>query len=500
MEQRFCAGWPAEKPSRSHITPLGYFKPAGDWLRLFVNCMGLTKFYIWMLAGAGDRVVNGAAVRCGLILLAMFGAASGCAAAGLTLAPEKASGIYQPGEKIVWRAVAHDELAANQPASHVVKLGGAKIVGQGMASFQNGCATIETTFNSPGTLLAEITVTNSNGQAVRALAGAAIAPEKIPVSSPCPADFDAFWKSKLDELAAVSEHAVLKLGQSGKAGVNYWKLTLDNIRGTHIQGQLARLKSGKRFPAMLIVQWAGVYPLQKAWVTDRAAEGWLVLNISAHDLPIDEPESFYENLTKGALNNYTAIGNDDREKSYFLRMFLSCYRAVEYLAERPDWDGKTLVVTGTSQGGLQSFVAAGLNPKVTGIMSLVPAGCDNTGDLVGRKPGWPYWMANAGDHDLKQVRETSRYFDGVNFAARVKCPALIGLGLIDTTSPPSGVFAAINQLKGSKEVVVMPESNHHGDNNTQAEFVKREAAWRSALLKGQPVPPVEIKMAAASLQ
>ena len=165
---------------------------------------------------------------------------------------------------------------------------------------------------------------------------------------------------------------VLQTADSRRRGVNYWKLQLDNIRGTHIQGQLARPVAGGLLPAMLVVQWAGVYPLQKEWVTEHAAQGWLTLNIMAHDLPIDEPPAFYEQLSEGALTNYAAIGNDDREQSYFLRMYLSCYRAVEYLSERPDWDGRTLVVTGTSQGGLQSFVAAGLNPKVTGLMALVP--------------------------------------------------------------------------------------------------------------------------------
>ena len=101
---------------------------------------------------------------------------------------------------------------------------------------------------------------------------------------------------------------------------------------------------------MLIPQWAGVYPLEKAWVTDRAAEGWLVLNILAHDLPIDEPAKFYEEQSAGPLKDYWAIGNDDRETSYFLRMYLSCYQAAEYLTQRPDWNGKTLVVTGGEPG------------------------------------------------------------------------------------------------------------------------------------------------------
>ena len=420
--------------------------------------------------------------------LALCWSASVGAVPSLTLTADKPAAIYQPDEKITWRATVHMGATPITTPTYVLKQGGGTVMGQGVVNFKSGRATIQTSLKESGTILAEITATNADGQAVHALAGAAIAPEKISVSSPCPADFDGFWKTKLDELAAVPENPVIKPESCGKPGVDYWKLTLDNIRGTHIKGQLARPTAGKKMPALLIVQWAGVYPLQKAWATDRAAEGWLVLNILAHDLPIDQPAAFYEELSKGSLTNYTAIGNDDREQSYFLRMYLSCYRAVEYLSERPDWNGRTLVVTGTSQGGLQSFVAAGLNPKVTGLMALVPAGCDDTGDLVGRNPGWPYWMAHAGGRDSRMVRETSRYFDGVNFAARVKCPALVGLGLIDTTSPPSGVFAAINQLKGRKEVVVMPAANHHGDNHTHAAFLNREAVWREALLKGNPAP------------
>jgi cephalosporin-C deacetylase len=91
-------------------------------------------------------------------------------------------------------------------------------------------------------------------------------------------------------------------------------------------------------------------------------------------------------------------------------------------------------------------------------------------------------------HDPKVVRNTSEYFDAVNFAAHIKCPVLTGLGLVDITSPPSGVFAALNQVSGPKEVVVMPDANHHGDHNTHAPFEKRATAWRNALLQGLPVP------------
>jgi cephalosporin-C deacetylase len=115
----------------------------------------------------------------------------------------------------------------------------------------------------------------------------------------------------------VPENPVLEKGDSGVPEVDYWKITMDNIHGTHIQGQLARPAKGDQFPALFIPQWADVYPLDKKWVTDR-------------------------------------------ETSYFLRMFLSCYRAADYLSKRPDWNGKVFLVSGGSQGGLQTFVTAAL--------------------------------------------------------------------------------------------------------------------------------------------
>ena len=81
---------------------------------------------------------------------------------------------------------------------------------------------------------------------------------------------------------------------------------MDNVHG-HIHGQLARPHEGSNFPALLILQWAGVYALQTNWVTDRAAAGWLVLNIEAHDLPIHESEDFYRQQANGPLKNYLEL-------------------------------------------------------------------------------------------------------------------------------------------------------------------------------------------------
>jgi cephalosporin-C deacetylase-like acetyl esterase len=170
-------------------------------------------------------------------------------------------------------------------------------------------------------------------------------------------------------------------------------------------------------------------------------------------------------------------------------MFLGDIQAAWYLVKRPDWDGKTFVVTGGSQGGMQSYVVAGLDPQVTAMLAMVPAGCDDSGALVGRRVAWPFYMNNPQDPNQAQVIKTSAYFDPMNFAPKIKCPVLVGLGLIDQTATPSGTLAAFNQIPGAnKEVVILPKSDHMGTNHSQAPYYARFGEWAKALKSGNPAP------------
>jgi len=412
-----------------------------------------------------------------LCLLAVsFSAASGYSKeVPMSALPDHPNGVYKEGEPIHWQIQVDPNNKATS-LSYVIKKGGLTEVGKGTLPLENGKASLTASLPEAGTLLVEIKAGQEKG-----LAGAVVAPEKIHQGVACPEDFDAFWKEKVKDLEAIPANPVLTSAPSGQDGVQYEKITMDNIRGTHVYGQIARPSTGTKFPAILQVQYAGVYPLQKSWVTSKAAQGWLSMNIMAHDLPIDEPESFYKEQGEGALKNYTSIGNESRETSYFLRMFLGCKRAADYLASRPDWDGKTLVVIGTSQGGVQSFVTAALHPQCTAVLVEVPAGCDPGANADGRAFGWPYWGASHSD----KVMATSRYFDAVNFASRIKCPLLVGVGLVDTTSPAGCVYAAFDAAPVAKEIVPMPESGHKGAHEA---YRKRSAEWLKELVAGKPAP------------
>ncbi|CAN0519801.1 unnamed protein product, partial [Laminaria digitata] len=369
---------------------------------------------------------------------------------------------------------------------YMLKKGGLTISKKGILFSEGQPVSISHLFNEPGAILLDVRWKNDGSKEEKVIGGAIASPEKIKLSSEKPADFDKFWEGQLAALQAIPKNTKLKRAKSKAKGIKYYKTQMDNINGSKIQGQLARPSKEKKLPALLIVQWAGVYPLQKAWVIDKAKRGWLVLNINPHDLPIDEEDSFYKEQANGPLKNYPSISNEDKNTSYFLRMYLSCYRAAQYLTERPDWNGETLVVMGGSQGGLQALVTAGLHPKITASLALVPAGFDMMGPEVGREPGWPKWYRAVENKDVQKVRETSRYFDVANFIPRITRPVLVGIGLLDQVCPPEGIYAGLNQLTSDKEILLLPKSEHQEKDGSQRSYFKKiDEDWLPKLLKGE---------------
>jgi cephalosporin-C deacetylase-like acetyl esterase len=170
------------------------------------------------------------------------------------------------------------------------------------------------------------------------------------------------------------------------------------------------------------------------------------------------------------------VGRDSRDTWYFLGMFLREVRALDFLCSQPEWDGKTVVVYGSSQGGFQGFAISAIDPRVTFLAAGVPAGCDHTGTVVNRVNGWPKIVPNLpdGKPDPK-VLEASRYFDNVNFAAKTKAKgAYLTVGFIDTTCPPTGVYAAYNALPLSAKAIYDDIPSGHA-NSPQASAAMVEA-------------------------
>jgi cephalosporin-C deacetylase len=400
------------------------------------------------------------------LFLAAFNLHAQTPVIALKAATDRPDALYKTGETVTFTiTVTQDgKPMADGKVTGVLSKDGVQPQPPQTLNVKAGKATIIGKLDEPGFLLLRA----SSGKA-STLAAAGYDPLQLKPSMPVPDDFDAFWAVQKAALAKVPMKSTLTPVTAAAKNVDAFDVQVECL-GKPVSGYLGRPKNAKpkSLPAILHVHGAGVRSSGLASVSWAANEGGMLsLDINAHGIPNGKPKEFYDALTNGELKGYPQFGNKDREQCYFKGMFLRLIRAIDFLTAQPEWDGKTLIVYGSSQGGFQAFAAAGLDERVTFICAGVPAGCDHTGSQANRINGWPKIVPNdaEGKPDAAAL-QASRYFDCVNFAAKAKCKgAAVTVGFIDTTCPPTSVYAAYNAL-------TMPKSIHTdvlaGHTNTPA--------------------------------
>ncbi|MEI7732104.1 MAG: acetylxylan esterase [Verrucomicrobiota bacterium] len=381
----------------------------------------------------------------------------------LSLSADRLDATYKQGETVTFTITL---LLDHQPVKDAavnwtLSKDGAPPATSGTAKFTGASATITGKLDEPGFLQCRASFAGPDKLVRIALGGAAIDPRQIKASLPAPADFDEFWTVQKQKLAAIPLNASLKAEKSPVPGVECFDVSAD-CDGAPLRGYLARPTGAKpkSLPTILLVHGAGVRSSNLGGSADWARQGFLAMDMNAHGLPNGQPDEFYQNLTNGRLKNYSQQGRESREAVYFRGMFLRLVRAIDFLTAQPEWDGRTVVVHGSSQGGWQAIAAAGLDSRVTFFAAGVPAGCDHTGVVANRVNGWPQFLAKPPAKPDSKILEAVRYYDAVNFATRIKAAGIVTVGFIDTTCPPTSVYAAYNALPGKKEIFNDVPSGH----------------------------------------
>lgn len=386
----------------------------------------------------------------------------------LRVAPDRVGWIYELGEAVKFRIhVTADE--------HPVT--GATIdyrVGPEMMSAESHRAVVPLeglvidggTLATPGFIRCVVTAT-VNGRSYRALATAGFAPEQIAPTQGEPADFDAFWSKSKAELAKIPLEPRLELiPEASKGSINVYHVSFRTWSRTdaaryagRIYGILCEPKAPGRYPAILRVPSAGVRPYSGQ--RELAERGTITLEIGIHGIPVTQPLEVYDQMRTGALDGYPLYNLDDPEFYYFRRVYLGCVRANDFLTSRESWDGRNLIVFGASQGGQLTLATSALDPRVTAAAAIVPAYCDVTGYLHDRAGGWPHMMRGKDSrHRTPAKIATTRYYDAVNFAKRVRAPIFVALGYNDETCPPTSIFSAYNTITAPKHLLVAPKMGH----------------------------------------
>ncbi len=320
--------------------------------------------------------------------------------------------------------------------------------------------TISRTLEQPGFLRCDVTW-KKNGKTASACAAAAFDPEKIRAETMMPADFDAFWANAVARMAQIPlDLKIDEMPSCSDATVRCQKVSVRAIDGTRLYAFLGVPANRKPpFPLIVLLPGAGYGPRSPGWVRDWARKGAVALNIGIHAFDIELPAKEVEAKYVAYKNPPTYGGVTNREAYLFYRAILGVDRMIKYGMSRPDVDPKRVVVNGSSQGGGLTLMMAGLNPGLAACAANVPALCDHGAYRLERSPGWPLFVPT--DDPARDVYlDCSRYYDTVNFARKITCPALVSVGFIDGTCHPSSVLAAYNEIRSPKRLFTGPLQGH----------------------------------------
>ncbi len=400
-----------------------------------------------------------------LLLGALLGATLALNAAdyAIEMATDRENALYKQGEKAVFFVTVKQDGKPLENAEikwRLTKDNKAPFIDYGTLTLENGTASFSGSLDEPGFLTCRIDFKTPDGKNIGGRAGAAYDPLEIKTAAQVPQDFDAFWAAQKQTARKTPLNAKLTPLENPDKSVESFDVTAESSEGT-ITAYLSVPANAKRksLPIIVTTQGAGVSTANLGKTRNWAKEGFIALDFNIHGTPNGQTREYYQERYDTDLKDYFVRGRDNRDTFYFRSAFLRLVRVIDFAAEHPAWDGKTIVVYGGSQGGAQAFAAAGLHEKVTLFCASIPGMCDLTGETVDRINGWPYNRPD-GKPQTDEIIETAQYFDAANFATRIKAQALVTAGFTDNVCPPTTIFAAYNNLKGQKEILPMPLVDH----------------------------------------
>jgi cephalosporin-C deacetylase len=272
-----------------------------------------------------------------------------------------------------------------------------------------------------------------------------------------PQDFDAFWQRTLAEARQQPLEARFTPADSGLRLMEVFDVTFNGYGGQPVKAWLYLPRQrGEALPCVVeYIGYGGGRGLPIEWLLwSSAGYAHLVMDTRGQgsswrsgDTPDLEPDGSNPQspgfMTRGILNPDTY---------YYRRVFTDAVRAIEAARAAPGVDGERIAVTGGSQGGGITLAVSGLVPDLAAAMPDVPFLCQyrRAMDLTDANPYQEIVKFCSIHRDkIETVFNTLSYFDGLNFAARARCPALFSTGLMDEICPPSTVFAAYNHYAGA---------------------------------------------------
>ncbi|WP_442593800.1 acetylxylan esterase [Neobacillus sp. D3-1R] len=195
-----------------------------------------------------------------------------------------------------------------------------------------------------------------------------------------------------------------------------------------------------------------------------ALQGISVISFEVRGQGFSPDYAKYPNGTQ--IQGWMTLGLEEKEQYYYANVYRDVLTCMNGVFQLENIDNERIGVFGESQGGALSIVAAALNQNIKILMSDYPFLAHF--DRALKISTGPYQEIQAyfkfKDVEMKNYEKILRnlsYFDVMNFAPFITCPSLFCIGLEDSVTPPSTVFAVYNHLASKlKKIKIYPEYGH----------------------------------------
>ena len=284
--------------------------------------------------------------------------------------------------------------------------------------------------------------------------------------NPKPADFDAYWKRALDELAATPPNLELKPHPTPANFAETFDLWFTGAGGARVHAQYLRPRTKGPHPALLrfhgYSMYAGDWFDKLAWV----AQGFAVAALDVRGQGgLSEDSGGVRGTT---LRGQIIRGLDDEpDRLLFRQIFLDTVRLAQLVKEQPDVDPARVAAAGGSQGGGLTLACAALEPRIWRAAPVFPFLSDyrRVWEMDLARDAYEelvyYFTRFDPTHEREEETWTKLgYIDVQHLADRIKAGTLMFTGLMDMICPPSTQFAAYNKIRSEKDMVLYPDFGH----------------------------------------
>ncbi len=281
-----------------------------------------------------------------------------------------------------------------------------------------------------------------------------------------PNGFTEFWNEQKDSLQKIRPQVKVEWREYPVPTVEVADITFESWDKTPLAGILIKPKSVTSCP--IILSFHG-YTGSRGLAADYLK--WLTLGVAVLSFDVrgqgDSPD--FANYKNGSrVPGWMLQGIQDPKNYYYTNVYRDTVMQMNWVRSTDfPFTISKFGVMGGSQGGGLAISAAGLDGNLDFLIADWPfmSHFERALEVALSGPYLEivnYFKWNDPQYEnYNNILKTLGYIDSVHFCQIITCPTLMAIGLEDSVTPPSTVFAAFNHLQSKeKHIEVYPQFVH----------------------------------------